>query len=61
MSELEIRRLASIIRHKIADSLPKLTTNKEKAFFYNLLIEYLHHELYTLVLLDDIQEERNKK
>lgn len=60
MSDLEMRRLISIARHEIIDLLPEKITDKEMVLFYNLLIEYFHHELVRWSW-DDVREERNKK
>ena len=55
-----MRRLVSIARHEIIDLLPEKITDKEMVLFYNLLIEYFHHELVRWSW-DDVREERNKK
>jgi hypothetical protein len=60
MSDLEMRRLVSIARHKITDLLPEEITDKEIVLFYNLLIECIHHEL-TRWSWDDVREERNEE
>lgn len=57
MSDLEMRRLVSIARHKIVDLLPEEITDKELVLFYNLLIEYIHNELVRWSW-DDVREER---
>lgn len=60
MSDLEIRRLVSIAKREITDLLPEKITDKEMVLFYNLLIEYIHHELVCWSW-DDVREERNEK